>query len=595
MRAATGTMQFTYTAVDSKTAVMGIDNVSVYNCAIFVPGKYAGRQITGLAFKINYTPVVSDVKGWVSVARPESGEAADVECRKVEAPQAKDKYNIVNLTEAFTIPEEGCYVGYSLSVSDVKAEPVITDSSCGDISGGMFMMTSADNNAWTDYTGQGDGNLAVVAFIKGELEQNAVSFVNGSFEAVSPRNSFATVTIPVRAEGSKSIRSVSYTVTDPMTGEVSEEKEHVVRNTSVTTGSLGLIPFRIDGSEEPATYGRVITVTKVNGVECTDETGDAVSGKLTVAPMEIRHRVVMEEKTSVGCGYCPRGISAIRLLTELYPEQFIGISIHGNTMGYDPMYCSDYSDILYNYLNGGYPTCTVNRRAITDPYGGISGENLGIKELIEEYLSASVLVGVEVTPEWADFKKGIISVHSDINFAAADERVYKLAYVVLEDGLKGSEAYWNQTNYYNNTNDENLKEWFQRGGKITDMVYDHIPIAAYGILNGIDDFQTQPAEAFTTQSHAYSIDLSGNEVLQDKERLRIVALLIDSETGEIVNAGEGAVPGNPSGNGTEGRVTSDEAYPVARYNSTGQRIGKAEKGINILIMSDGKAIKVFEK
>ena len=84
-------------------------------------------------------------------------------------------------------------------------------------------------------------------------------------------------------------------------------------------------------------------------------------------------------------------------------------------------------------------------------------------------------------------------------------------------------------------------------------------------------------------------------MLQDKERLRIVALLIDSETGEIVNAGEGAVPGNPSGNGTEGRVTSDEAYPVARYNSTGQRIGKAEKGINILIMSDGKAIKVLEK
>ena len=79
----------------------------------------------------------------------------------------------------------------------------------------------------------------------------------------------------------------------------------------------------------------------------------------------------------------------------------------------------------------------------------------------------------------------------------------------------------------------------------------------------------------------------------DKKKVSVVAVIIDPETGAIVNAGKALV-----GAGSTGIITvnnSANATVVARYAADGTQISAPVKGINILKMSDGTTRKVMVK
>ena len=99
---------------------------------------------------------------------------------------------------------------------------------------------------------------------------------------------------------------------------------------------------------------------------------DPVEGSVTAVDRQesVPRNVVMEEFTGTWCGWCPRGMRAVELLSEIYGDRFIPIGVHYN----DVFESADFKYILDNYASGGFPGCTLNRLTSSDPYNG-SGEH----------------------------------------------------------------------------------------------------------------------------------------------------------------------------------------------------------------------------
>jgi hypothetical protein len=124
-------------------------------------------------------------------------------------------------------------------------------------------------------------------------------------------------------------------------------------------------------------------------------------------------------------------------------------------------------------------------------------------------------------------------------------------------------------------------------------------------MAGIENSLQAPIEADVTQSYDYAFDIrevkntSGNPVVQDKNNLRVVALLFDKETGVILNANKAAAGtssvtsiGQPTG-ATDQRVCSTQWYDLH-----GHRIVSPRHGLYIKteILGDGsiRSSKVYQ-
>lgn len=94
----------------------------------------------------------------------------------------------------------------------------------------------------------------------------------------------------------------------------------------------------------------------------TDSTG--VKGRVSAYP----RKLVSEEVTGTWCGYCVRGIVAMKEMNEKYPDSFIGIAIHCSSAAWtDAMSfgVEDYHDLLFSRCNlSGYPRCVYNRNTM---------------------------------------------------------------------------------------------------------------------------------------------------------------------------------------------------------------------------------------
>ena len=138
---------------------------------------------------------------------------------------------------------------------------------------------------------------------------------------------------------------------------------------------------------------------------------------------------------------------------------------------------------------------------------------------------------------------------------------------------------------------------------IEDMVYHHVALMSQNLTGTTTGEIKAPIVADAKQSASTTFDISNgvkgsflqNELIQDKSKLKVVAMLINTETGEIVNADEKEIAAyDPTGieNVT---ATGEEAVEVARYALDGTQLSVPTKGVNIVKMSDGTTKKVIVK
>lgn len=278
---------------------------------------------------------------------------------------------------------------------------------------------------------------------------------------------------------------------------------------------------------------------------------------ISSAGAQFVRRSVVEEFTGTWCGNCPRGIVGMQRLSEDFGDRFIGIAVH--TGNGEPMLIPTYPDVQTDRIPGsGAPSCIIDRAEFKfDPYSG-SGQrgvfHYGIDVDFAAALSIPTEAKVELTAEWDDAYQWdvryIVTTTFDIDSPTAP---YRLILVLTEDGLTGTADSWRQTNYFSNDysysagdnyQDDDMQSWREAPYYASGIVYNHVAVNTNGVRTGIVGSITAPITAWQPQTYVGTVTTLASHaqrIIQDKERLHAVAILINTETGDVVNAAQSPV------------------------------------------------------
>ena len=110
--------------------------------------------------------------------------------------------------------------------------------------------------------------------------------------------------------------------------------------------------------------------------------------------------------------------------------------------------------------------------------------------------------------------------------------------------------------------------------------------------NGVNNSVNPNFDPDTPQNFSYTGSISSNSLIQDKRKLKAIAILVDRSTGKIVNAAQSEIADFAT---AVNSVTSNSDIPEACYSLDGRKLPHSQKGINIIRMTDGTIKKVLVK
>lgn len=263
-----------------------------------------------------------------------------------------------------------------------------------------------------------------------------------------------------------------------------------------------------------------LSILKVNGREDSYGANNAASAVLRVRDKAFMRRIVCEEYGGTWCGFCPKGIVGLEMMTDLHPDRFIGISAHGgdrleiaiDSISYEPFISSC----------PGAPFSNVNRHFRGDPY-------TDIKNLFELESKAENHVAYKMTACFDEACGNIIiesEYFTDIDITSPQ---YNIAFTVTEDGLTG----FAQANYFAGGRNGELNGWENKSDPTDDFVYNDIARAIYGGYDGMP-LRRDAIAAGERYRHSYIIPVPATVV--DKGNIKVVGQIIDAATGFILNA-----------------------------------------------------------
>lgn len=267
----------------------------------------------------------------------------------------------------------------------------------------------------------------------------------------------------------------------------------------------------------------------------------SITGKITC----LHRMIVAEEVTGTWCGYCVRGIAAMKYMKEAYLDTFLGIAVHHGTPGWsDPMDYTGYSEYLFSSLGmPGYPHVAVNRRQTQ------MGDPTKLPEFYDQILSRDLTAGVKLIVDDVDTQNHRASFHSETYFVNPNDDInYSLAYVLLEnnvhkdaiidtDGQPKRYNGYEQNNYYAGGSMGEMDGFENLPSKIPgpDMYYQDVARAFWG--DGFEGFTSSLPTSVVGDSlykHEYSVTLPENVL--NYENTELAVLLINRRNGEIINA-----------------------------------------------------------
>ncbi len=373
------------------------------------------------------------------------------------------------------------------------------------------------------------GNVCIQAHITGDFPEvnTYISAVNVTRDRVKPNTAF-DATVNISNMGTADVTSVtvdytigngatqSYTFNTPTNAPLKFTESTSFTLSGLTVPDYGLYPLKV-------------TLNKVNGAACDESTAQVdLVGTISNNP----RMMVVEEATSVGCGYCPVGIIGLEYMKEHYADQFIGIAAHCYGLGYDPMCATPYQT-LNNYVSG-YPGCLTNRNT---SYATYPSAYYLLDSYTTNFKDSYAAADVTIDAEWTTQEKSGVKITSnavfDLDHASSD---YRWAYVVLENQV----GPYKQTNYYNG--ESGYGDWSSAGSSVS-WIFDDVArnINAFWGKQGSVPAAITRGETYTdTSDEIQVLDLINyyDEYVEvNPENIEVIGLLIDYSTGEVVTAG----------------------------------------------------------
>lgn len=534
------------------------ENKTDYMCYIYIPAEMAstiaGNQITEITFSAasDYTTprtgsvfVSEDIN-----AAPVSSTACEVIDSYAEYQKGNAPCQTVTLDVPYTIQDNtGFYFGYRVNqcrYSTVAGAdyPVAVDGCAPNGFSGTVMTVSskAGTGLWEMATDVGT-NLFLVAKTVGEAKgfKNVFMLGNlslGSFTLpVLSADRLTALDVTARNVGGDRVTSIEYAlIVNGVLGEVHSLDVDIApySNASLHIPTEGLVNGR---------NNITVHVYSVNGAP---QGVSASASCIVIDGMGFTRRIVVEEGTGTWCGYCPRGFVALQKMQEQYPDTFIGIAVHSG----DAMQSTTYAPLL-NFFPS-YPRCIINR----DPLYILDPSTATLETCCSADYWGSQLAPAEIalSVEPAD---GVFNVTATTTFAFDEvDADYRLAFALLEDGIVAT-----QSNYY--SGQTGMLEWWDEQDSKVQYAYEHTAVDIFDCwgING-----SIPSVIVAGAPMTYSYALSTKRV-KDPSRAYVVALLIDSKTGTILNATQSA----PAAASAVAPATATHTTPTY-YNLQGMRL-----------------------
>lgn len=231
-------------------------------------------------------------------------------------------------------------------------------------------------------------------------------------------------------------------------------------------------------------------------------------------------KVLIEEGTGTWCQWCPRGTVYGKQITQNYASDAVFVAIHSG---------DDMENASYFTSSGlsGLPSGNIDRTTLsTMNPGGISND-------LAPYSSNIPPADIEVSTVYNPVTRDLdMTVHAD--FASGVSGDWRLAAIVVEDGITGPAPLYNQSNAYSGGGNGIMGGYENLPSSVSAsiMVYNHVGRYLAGGYNG--DAGSLPTTILSGETHLYTY----NWVLPqnyNEDYISVVGVLINASTGEVSN------------------------------------------------------------
>lgn len=452
--------------------------------------------------------------------------------------------------------------------------------------------------SWATFTSM-VGSLCMYLTLEGDnLPQNVISPLTYEGETYTKPGEKSNLFVLYDNKGANNIESVG--ISASVNGGTEAKYNGIVFDYetmepgATKPGSRGLALFQIPiPADVEGTANIKFAIDRINDAE-----GKLIEGSYQILSYNngYERKVVFEDVTGNWCGWCPAGTVMLEYLKETYPEALL-IGVHGSQSSTvrDPMAVTAYANAL-NEMIQGYPSILVNRYDVFSP-GGRSEAQL--KASADEYMEQMTSYPAYGTIEFTSSKRSSsnLNVSARANFSVNLAAPHSVTFVTIQDEA----GPYNQTNYYAGQNVP-LGSWNNAGSSVKTMFND--VARGYKANIAVADV-VEKGKEYTTKTTTVSYSK-----IDATKPHRVAALLINDNTGEIVNASvmeclegdsagvEDVIAGGSDADITigAGSISVTGATTVAVYSLDGRKVADGDAtglaaGIYIVV-ADGHSTKV---
>lgn len=586
-------MAISYDDGSGVDATDGTGKAEHYDVAIFLgDASLAGKTLEGVRVPFGSSEDISRLKVWVASGLILSDDNLPVADLAQAEAEIIEGWTEVKFDSPVEIGPEGIYIGYSFDVDKINSnnlKPVCLTSVASQY--GYFIHTSRTTKykKWTNANEKSDiGSLRLQAMVKG-MDANAASI------EVYPKidvqlGSVAYVPVRVTCHGYNGVASIDYNY--EINGKKGSQSFVLDNPIAPVFNKYADIDIPLCEISETGQLPFSIDVVKVNGGDNTDAS-KVSEGILNVFDFVPVHRPLFEEYTGTWCGNCPRGIAAVEAMKELHPDDFICISYHN----------SDAMEITTSFPSEirGFPDSWISRKKRTDPFFG--DKNDGQFHLNEEWEAIKkepTTISVDIEADWADETETsldvCVKIMSQVQYGPQD---LAIACALVADDLHGEGSKWNQQNYYSGSSDCAPElQWVAELPKvIKDLHFNDVLILGKN-LDGLDanlPYEIEPMNVYEA-SFKFSLDdavnTSGVSLVQDKSKLRVVAMGIDRNSTEIINSNQ---TGWMKSSGVDTLHADLEIVSAEYFDLYGHKVSSNTKGLILKVLSHKDGSKECRK
>ena len=337
-------------------------------------------------------------------------------------------------------------------------------------------------------------------------------------------------------EKRREVKRVSYTLTiGGVTGE-----EHVLElEKPLTYNDAATLTVDVPPAARPGVDDFMVTIVRVDG-EPNRNSFPMSSSKRYTLTRPVWRKAVVEDLTGMWCPNCPPGIASLEHLNRVAADRYIGLAAHE----YDALGTFDYTEVFKLYP--GRPKIVLNGSHNVSPYFGNSGteeQPFGLLADVQKASGAQTAVQLKVQAAWSADRKSVDVRSATVYRCPVAKNKYRLAYVLTADSLKHPSFV-----QFNNAAGDPIWEksvpemqiFYHGTGEMRGLSYNDVVLSAAGVRQGLAGSLPERMQLDTLYEHSHRFgnlaQSKGYRYVKQNRNLHVVALLIDPQTREIVNA-----------------------------------------------------------